>query len=118
MKNAKTHAIKGFLLGLGLCVAPLTSYAEIFYASGTISTLRFHTSNHPVVQARQHPIFQITGGNLPCTWLFMPSNDTLITSALIAAKGKATAINVAFDSALTSPWGDTAACAVISIDIP
>jgi len=82
---------------------------------GTITTVRYHTAEHPVLPARSHTIFGLDSGG--CTWYWLAPSE--ITESTIVAKAKIDAlpVTIRYDPSEKAPWGDPNACRVTAIDL-
>ncbi len=80
---------------------------------GTVTKVRFHAKNHSLPAVRNFTLFQLSENTAPCSWLYLPPDDHMITGALMNAKAKDMQVRVEYDPSVGGPWGDAQSCAVV-----
>ncbi|MFL0804885.1 MAG: hypothetical protein K6L81_14305 [Agarilytica sp.] len=114
MKRNKKQNIK-ILSCLSACIAALAmsniSISDAKY--GTVTKVRFHAKNHSLPAVRNFTLFQLSESTAPCSWLYLPPDDHMITGALMNAKAKDMQVRVEYDPSVGGPWGDAHSCAVV-----
>jgi hypothetical protein len=104
----------------------LSAFAIIFAVSGmaiaaestltgTVGSVRYHTSGHANVSARQTGVFQMNASGCVAYWLSM--DDILGLSMLLRAKKDVSSVTVLYDPDAGAPWGDATICRATSITL-
>jgi hypothetical protein len=106
-----------FLVALIIASTSAPSFATQYYVTGTIAAIRTHTFEYATPTLQGVTILQLSSPFANgCTWGFILATDTNARAALLSARAAGMSVGICYDNSITSPWGDTTACAVVAID--